>query len=326
MRRKTWITLGSGAGLALLAAGFFTGRALASGIPSTGALVYSGYLEESSGAPLAGTTVTVRVSVFDAASAGTEVCRFGPSSTTLDNGRFAVALPDECTTAVKGSPNLWAEVAAGGTNFPRSKLNAVPYAIEASHATTADTATSATTATDMAPTGGLASAIAQMQSDIAALKDNFGSSYNYDSSITTVSSATWTWVSGTPSLDMKAGERVFVWNTGSINPAQTALGGTCSGTCSYATARLAACWIANGDTANPTVSGQVTLAEGGSAECGAGCTVVNEATVVDYFQFAAATTGVQIGLCASRNNASAGVYDFAVRAVNTIAIRAPVHP
>jgi hypothetical protein len=69
------------------------------------------------------------------------------TSIALDSGRFSVALPDTCATAVKASPDAWAEVLVDGASLGRTKIGAVPYALEAGHATNADNATNATNAT-----------------------------------------------------------------------------------------------------------------------------------------------------------------------------------
>jgi hypothetical protein len=139
--RPAWTILGAAA---IAGAAFLAGRALAGGIPATGALSYSGTLEDATGAPMTGSP-NLQVDFWGAASGGTTpLCQTGPSATALDNGRFSVALPDTCTTAVKGNPNLWVEVFVNGNTLGRTKINAVPYAVEAGHATNADSAASAT--------------------------------------------------------------------------------------------------------------------------------------------------------------------------------------
>ena len=58
-------------------------------------------------------------------------------------GRFSVPLPAACATAVQGNPNVFVEVIVDRTPLGRAKAGAVPYAIEAGHATSADTASGA---------------------------------------------------------------------------------------------------------------------------------------------------------------------------------------
>jgi len=124
-------------GLVVLAAGvgYTLHAARASGIPATGALVYTGILTDAMGAPLT-SPQNVGVAIYDAQSAGTKVCERASQSTTLDPaGRFQIAMPDACAAAVGGNSDLWVEVSLAGAPLGRSKTGAVPYAIEANNAT-----------------------------------------------------------------------------------------------------------------------------------------------------------------------------------------------
>ena len=117
--------------------GYGIHAARAGGIPATGALVYSGLLSNASGAPLA-SPQDVEVGVWDKASVGTQQCLGSFPGTTLDSsGRFQVTMPDTCAGKVGGNPDLWVEVKVGTTILGRTKIGAVPYAIEANHAVTA---------------------------------------------------------------------------------------------------------------------------------------------------------------------------------------------
>jgi len=120
-------------------------QALAAGVPDVNALTYTGYLETPAGVPVT-TLVNLNVSVYDAEVAGNKVCEKAVMDLAPVAGRFQVELPDTCTAAVKANPNLWVEVLVGGASLGRSKLGAVPYALEAGHATSADSATNATNA------------------------------------------------------------------------------------------------------------------------------------------------------------------------------------
>jgi len=71
-------------------------------------------------------------------------CLVGPTALTLTAGAFKMALPPTCTAAVQASPDLWVEVIANGESLGRTKLGAVPYALEAGHALAADVATAST--------------------------------------------------------------------------------------------------------------------------------------------------------------------------------------
>ena len=145
--------------LALLAAaatvGYGIHAARASGIPGTGALTYSGVLTDAGGSPLA-TPQTVGIAVFDSATAGVKVCELPAQSTTLDpTGHFKLAMPDTCAAAVGANGNLWVEVTLPSGSLGRTKVGAVPYAVEANHAASAsvaDLATNATSLQGMSPT------------------------------------------------------------------------------------------------------------------------------------------------------------------------------
>lgn len=113
-------------------AAYHVGRARADGVPTVSPLYYGGVLDDS-GRPVDGArSVTVRV--WDAATGGTTVCTTAAPGTAFSAGRFRVALDNACAAAVRANPNLWAEVQVDATTFPRTKLGAVPYALEAGRA------------------------------------------------------------------------------------------------------------------------------------------------------------------------------------------------
>lgn len=108
-------------------------RVRAAGIPETGTLTYSGYLTTADGEPVNG-AMSIAVMVYPAAEGGDLVCEAGGVRVEVEDGRFQVPLSDACTTAVKASPELWVEVNVAGAPVARTKLGAVPYAVEAAHA------------------------------------------------------------------------------------------------------------------------------------------------------------------------------------------------
>ena len=113
-------------------AAYRVGRARADGVPMVNPLYYGGMLDDG-GRPLEGTrNVTVRL--WDAATAGATVCTTTAGATAFSAGRFRVALDSSCVGAVRANPELWAELQVDTTTFPRSKLGAVPYALEAGRA------------------------------------------------------------------------------------------------------------------------------------------------------------------------------------------------
>jgi len=110
--------------------GYLTGRARASGIPATQALTYAGVLSDAAGTPLTGSK-NVQVLLFDAATGGNQLCATTPSPMMLQAGAFQIALPDACTAAVQAGSNVWVDVFVDGASVGRTKLSAVPYAVEA---------------------------------------------------------------------------------------------------------------------------------------------------------------------------------------------------
>lgn len=138
-------------GLLGLCGAFVTGQSWADGIPTTGALAYSGRLEAPNGDPLTGSR-NLELKFWNAASGGsTPLCTTSSQSTTLDQGRFTLNLPDACTDAIGANPDVWIEILVDGSSLGRTKTGAVPYAVEASHATASDVAASAEALGTLAP-------------------------------------------------------------------------------------------------------------------------------------------------------------------------------
>jgi hypothetical protein len=129
-RRRLTLVL-FGCALVAMPLCYVVGRARASGVPSPNPMVYSGTLEDS-GTPVNGTS-TIGVTIFDslATGTGTAVCTTAPQSVTVTNGLFRVPLDDSCTAAVQANPNLYIEVSVNSQIMqPRTRLGAVPYAVE----------------------------------------------------------------------------------------------------------------------------------------------------------------------------------------------------
>src|SRR5690606_3243713 len=55
--------------------------------------------------------------------------------TPVEKGRFQIPLDESCTTAVGESADAWLQVIVDGESLGRAKINAVPYALEATSAT-----------------------------------------------------------------------------------------------------------------------------------------------------------------------------------------------
>lgn len=131
--------------LATFALGYCVSRARAAGIPATGALTYSGILTNSDGTFVTGSQ-NLLIQLYTVATAGSAACASPATAVTLAAGAFQVPLGDDCTALVHANTDLWVDVLVNGASVGRSKLGAVPYAVEADHAQTATTATTATTA------------------------------------------------------------------------------------------------------------------------------------------------------------------------------------
>ncbi len=121
--------------LAVVAIGsaYFLGRARAAGVPTTTPLTYSGTLTDTAGVAITGSK-NLQVQFWDMATAGTVVCTTGSAAQTLVNGGFSIALPDPCVAVIHSTQDVWAEVLVDGASTGRTKIGAVPYALEADSA------------------------------------------------------------------------------------------------------------------------------------------------------------------------------------------------
>ena len=133
--KKNSRILGVLLGLAIIAAVgavavYKNGAAVAQGIPTAEPLFYAGLLADTKGAPLTGSK-SVAVDLWTAKTGGTKACGTPAKKVTLQQGRFRVALDKTCLAAVQKHPDLWVEVVVDGASVGRSKIGAVPYAVEA---------------------------------------------------------------------------------------------------------------------------------------------------------------------------------------------------
>lgn len=143
-RKKIWVVGVSCVGSACLTVGYLAGRAGATGIPASNAMTYGGVLVDASGQPIRGTR-NIEVALWDAVSGGTQKCSTNAATADLDAnaGVFQVPLAADCTKAVHDNVDLWVEIKVGGDPLPRTKLGAVPYAVEAQKAVEAQAASTA---------------------------------------------------------------------------------------------------------------------------------------------------------------------------------------
>jgi hypothetical protein len=138
MMKKKRLVVGISASLMLLGlvSAYLMGRARASGIPATMPMTYSATLTDASGTPLTGMK-NLQVAFFKMATAmagETPECVVALPGQMLVAGAFQAQLPDTCTDAVHRLQDLWIEVSVDGAPLPRTKIGAVPYAVEADRA------------------------------------------------------------------------------------------------------------------------------------------------------------------------------------------------
>lgn len=129
--RTSWLWIGGlSAAVACGIVGYTAGRARAAGIPTSQPMTYRGVLTDTMGVPLTGMK-NIQLQVWNLATGGTNTCSVGPVPVTLAAGAFDVPLPDTCTTAVHAGADQWIEVFVDGSSLGRTKMGAVPFAVEA---------------------------------------------------------------------------------------------------------------------------------------------------------------------------------------------------
>lgn len=139
MKTRTKWSLGVGLLALVGTAGYRERRAVADGVAAETPMIYAGLLEEA-GAPVTGDRV-VRIVLWDHATETTSPhrkCETLPDTkVAFAAGRFQVPLDNSCSAAVHANPDLWIELFIEAESMGRSKLGAVPYALEAGRATAA---------------------------------------------------------------------------------------------------------------------------------------------------------------------------------------------
>jgi hypothetical protein len=148
-------------GAATAIVGGMIGYAIAEGAPTSQPLFYGGLVTSRDGAPL-DASHAVSVSLFAAESAGTALCSTPSLAVEFKLGRFRIALPtgdNGCAQAIATNPDTWVELTVDSTTFPRSKVGAMPYAIEAGHAKSAT-----------AVSGAQADTLTQLSAAVSALQ------------------------------------------------------------------------------------------------------------------------------------------------------------
>jgi hypothetical protein len=128
---QTALALAAAAGAGFGTAVVFVDRAGAAGVPASPTLQYAGTLLDNN-VPASGPR-TINVTLWNQADNGAPLCTSGDVPVNVIGGRFRVPL-DACLSTVRDNPNLWAQVSSGSVTWPRTKLGATPYAIEAERA------------------------------------------------------------------------------------------------------------------------------------------------------------------------------------------------
>jgi hypothetical protein len=122
-------------------------KAVAGGIPAPIAMYYAGTLTE--GGQLANGPRSISVNIWpDATSQGTPLCSTALPSVPVQNGQFRIPLTSACKLAINANKNAYIEVIDGSTSLGRTPIGAVPYAVEADHASNADNAANAAYSAD----------------------------------------------------------------------------------------------------------------------------------------------------------------------------------
>jgi len=274
-------------------------RANAAGIP-VNQMTYTGYLETPEGTPVT-KKVNLNVALWSDAKAGTKVCETPAADTAPVSGRFQITLKDECTAAVKASPNLWLELSVDGASLGRTPIGTVPYAIEAGHATLADSASKADKAS--AAADGLATQLAGLDGRIASATAPKLSVYINDALIINDPK---NWVfAGTAATKVSPG-RYWVFD----NFTAVTRDGDCkTGPCTHwGTARFQSCVRIAGTIQVPS---GVVVADMERVD-----RMASPISTTGFFDFAAATDGVEFGLCALRGDTKTNTYDSVVPHLN----------
>ena len=135
---------GMGAGAVALAVGVAawinlrSTRATADGTPTASPLVYSGLLEDNG--DLVNGSHTVQIILWNHSTNAAEanrVCTTTANDTPVVEGRFRVTLDDACADGVASEPDVWVQVLVDAVSLGRTKMGAVPYALEAARASAA---------------------------------------------------------------------------------------------------------------------------------------------------------------------------------------------
>jgi microcystin-dependent protein len=122
-------------GLGTVAIAYWAQPVSADGIPTDSPMTYAGTLEEDG--RLVNDTRSFRLTLWNHPTANDFAhlkCSTQNASVPIVDGHFRVPLANSCSAAVYENPDLWIEVEVNGQAIGRTKLGAVPYALEAARA------------------------------------------------------------------------------------------------------------------------------------------------------------------------------------------------
>ena len=136
MTKTKWSTAARLACVGVGLVGLSIGVARASVPPDDEALVYAGVLEQQNGTPLSGAQ-SIRVEIYDGIAATSPLCWGEDQRTPVTSGRFRMRLPS-CTPSIRSAADTYVEVKVNGiTVGERTRIRAVPYAVEATRSSSA---------------------------------------------------------------------------------------------------------------------------------------------------------------------------------------------
>ncbi|MET0385638.1 MAG: hypothetical protein ABW321_06750 [Polyangiales bacterium] len=148
MRRATLIFI-AGSAVAGLGSGYYMGRVQANRAPEPESLTYSGTLTDPAGKPV-DETYQLTLNLFASAvpAEGEQpTCTVGPLEAPITQGHFSIDV-SACAAVLQATPEQYTELTAKTGENPevklgRSKIGAVPFALEARHSVIATQATQA---------------------------------------------------------------------------------------------------------------------------------------------------------------------------------------
>jgi hypothetical protein len=134
-------------GVALAVGGYYTGRGAAEGAPTSKPIFYAGVLENEGQSAEGRFTIALQLSAAETGDA--ELCTSRSENVMVTKGRFRVEVSSSCVAFMRDHTDVWVAVeyvdeAGIKHELPgRTKVGAVPYAMEAEHAKSASQASGA---------------------------------------------------------------------------------------------------------------------------------------------------------------------------------------